>query len=162
MDIRVILFTGFYDSVAIHCATYRKDLQKDECTYHAGYPNKCLSCGRRAKFVCLMCDKVYQRSSSMETHIKVLHDKVREYRCPECEYKAKYKRVLERHVKHYHGPRYPKCQSCGDEFKNLARHQQGKKCFKESPMQLYYCIQCSQTFASLVRRDRHAEFCAEQ
>lgn len=62
-----------------------------------------------------MCDKVYTKGSSLQTHQKITHGKAPVFNCPECAYKSNYKHILKRHMKRYHSPGYTEGDKVDDQ-----------------------------------------------
>ena len=54
------------------------------------------------KFQCPECGKEYKNRQTLNTHIKYVHEKVREFSCPFCSYCASQKSDLKKHVRRVH------------------------------------------------------------
>ena len=104
---------------------------------------------------CKYCGEEFQGKFNLDRHVKQVHQRVKDYACEECEYragtrwdlglhvkqiheKAKCKRCdftaegakqLRQHVKNHHGKEERTCEYCGKEFLkkfNRQRHQKDK------------------------------------
>ena len=86
------------------------------------------TCGecRRNKHKCDQCDKDFSRKGDLNTHVKAVHDKIKDVECPECESKFSRKGDLKQHIKAVHDKiKGFECEQC--DFKccsngDLKRH----------------------------------------
>ena len=91
------------------------------------------TCGecRRNKHKCDQCDKDFSRKGDLNTHVKAVHDKIKDVECPECESKFSRKGDLKQHIKAVH-----------DKIKDVECDKCEYKCSKKSVLnqhQKYYC-----------------------
>ena len=85
----------------------------------------CGLCNAYVIFQCRICKKQYTFRQSIYRHLKNECINIEpQYKCSQCDYKAKQKAVLQRHVKLKHSIK--KCPDCGKNFKDsfaLRKHQ---------------------------------------
>lgn len=60
----------------------------------------CLQCCDR--FSCSECESKFASNCSLQTHIKRIHDKIKDHQCCKCKYKCSTKGDLEKHIKQVH------------------------------------------------------------
>lgn len=84
----------------------------------------CNNCRTRHK--CDQCDYACSASSSLKTHIKRVHDDVRDFECGQCDYACSTNSDLKQHVKRIHDKiKDEQCPHCDAKFSdsgNLKRH----------------------------------------
>ena len=64
-------------------------------------------------FNCSICAKIFTAKSSLKTHVKMVHDKITNYRCMRCDYITSTKGNLSKHIKQVHDRIQDiKCDTC--------------------------------------------------
>ena len=122
---------------------YKCDKCPYECSY-IGYLNRHMLAHERLKreigkvFQCEICFKVFVGSRCLRKHIKVIHEKVKPYKCEKCPYKCSYVGDLNRHIRVHEKLKqesrkvFP-CETCTKGFQlssSLKRHR--KSCPSKS------------------------------
>ena len=100
----------------------------------------CALCNASVIFQCKICKKRYTHINSIYNHISYECSNVEsQYKCSQCEYKAKRKANLTRHVKLKHSIK--KCSDCAKNFKDsfaLKKHQINE-CVNEAMLKCNCC-----------------------
>ena len=60
----------------------------------------CSKC--RDRFPCDKCDYKFQYKSDLEGHIKMVHDKIKDFECDKCDYKCSKNENLQQHINRVH------------------------------------------------------------
>lgn len=106
-----------------------------------GIRNKCCKvCLNR--YQCDRCDYACSTKSTMNTHIKQVHDKIKDHKCGRCDYKCSTKGDLNQHIKQVHDKiKDHKCNQC--DFKCSAKGQL-KEHIKQvhNKIKDFECTQC--------------------
>ena len=67
-----------------------------------GILNKCCNNCLNRRFKCTHCDFKCSQKGGLRTHIKTIHDKIKDHECPKCDYKCSQKINLQKHIKQVH------------------------------------------------------------
>ena len=69
------------------------------------------------EYKCSMCDFAAVTRQNLSHHTKAVHEKIRDQNCEHCDYKSSLPQDLNKHVKHVHkGIKEYKCTACGKQF----------------------------------------------
>jgi len=80
--------------------------------FHQGHPAS----------TCEICHKTFHKPETMRTHVKYVHNKVKNYSCDRCDYKAGQKEKFEKHVKKVHEKEMETCNICKEQVKHSYHH----------------------------------------
>lgn len=132
----------------------------------------CLFFSRPAStFVCNVCQKAFQANRDLSDHKKVIHEKIYDFPCDQCDYKFPRLHVLRKHIAKYHGsappPKLPTrrgtknnhyCQSCQKGYAFLRSLQAHIKRVHDTD-KTFKCGRpnCRKTFYNQTRLDLHLE-----
>jgi hypothetical protein len=71
----------------------------------------CISCCERYK--CELCEFKFVSNCNLQTHIKQVHDQIKDFECTKCEYKCSTNSHLQRHIKAVHDQiKNFECEKC--------------------------------------------------
>ncbi len=111
----------------------------------------------KKKFQCDRCDRQFTQWRDVATHVKTVHDKIREFKCPTCSAEFGHKCNLQTHILTVHQRiRMYKCPTCGAEF--------GHKCSLQThiltvhqKIRDFHCSECGQRFTQIGNLKRHID-----
>ena len=64
-------------------------------------------------FTCSICAKDFTTKGSLKTHVKMIHDKIHDFKCNTCDYMSSTKGNLSKHIKQVHDRIQDiKCDTC--------------------------------------------------
>ena len=123
-------------NIDIYCV--KCDNKSSPTTINSG--QTCELCNSLVIYQCRICKKPYTYRQSIYRHLKNECINIEpQYKCSQCDYKAKQKAVLQRHVKLKHSIK--KCPDCGKNFKDsfaLRKHQLNE-CVNKAMLKCYCC-----------------------
>ena len=110
-------------------------------------------------YECTTCDYKCGQKSSLNQHIKTVHNKIKDFDCKLCDYKCGIKGNLDIHIRNVHeGLKPHECKLCGYKFGQkgtLARHI---KTVHER-LTPYECTTCDYKFGEKSSLNRHIKIC---
>jgi hypothetical protein len=76
---------------------------------------------RGVGFACILCGKSFTYKQHMQTHVKTVHLRIKEYECAECQRRFGEKTALNKHLKSVHSKERPyRCERCFTTFAQKA------------------------------------------
>ena len=97
---------------------------------------------------CTICKK---KVSNLKSHIKLVHDKIKDYQCPECEKSFQTRSHLKKHVTQIHLGLREECPECGKKVKDLKSHIK----FSHDKVANFPCEMCDKSFVTTTILKKH-------
>jgi len=97
---------------------------------------------------CTICKK---KVSNLKSHIKLVHDKIKDYQCPECEKNFQTRSHLKKHVSLIHLGLREECPECGKKVKDVKSHIK----FSHEKVANFPCEECGKKFVTTTILKNH-------
>ena len=119
--------------------------------------NTCVKC--REKFSCDKCDYKCKFKSVLQTHIKHVHDKIKDFECDKCDYKCSTNGDLNVHIKMVHDKildfECPECEYKCSKNSNLLKHIK----IVHDKIKDFECYKCEYKSSSNCHLQQHISTC---
>jgi hypothetical protein len=117
----------------------------------------CISCCER--FKCELCEYTCRSNWDLQKHIKMIHDKIKDYECDLCEYKCSQNSNLQQHIKIVHDKSKDyECDKC--EFKcSINSHLQTHIKMVHYKIKDFECNECEFKCSSNSNLQKHILIC---
>ena len=109
------------------------------------------------KIKCRICDKKFGRSDILKTHVKTVHDGIKDHQCEICNKKFGHLGLLKTHVETVHnGIKNHQCKICNKKFGDLRNMKRHVKTVHDG-IKDYQCKICNKKFGQLSAMRRHVK-----
>ncbi|CAG2257128.1 KRAB [Mytilus edulis] len=117
----------------------------------------CKTCDR---FKCMTCTLTFNKSSHVNRHVRIIHNKEKKYKCPTCEACFTTNESLQYHAKWHTGVKDVECPYCDMKFlvhKNLRKHMNKHHpgLISKRRKKTNYCEICDSIFTRKDRLEYH-------
>ena len=105
--------------------------------------------------ICELCGKVFAKDYSLQTHIKITHEKIKRFQCEVCKKDFSVLCNLNRHVRMVHNKEKSECEICGKMLSDFSPRRIESHMNMHKGLKPHKCKFCGQGFADNSNKLNH-------